>query len=163
TGYTATTNFPTAQATDTTYNGGSFDAFAAKLGTAGGTLDFSSYLGGSGDDRGYGIAVNEATGRVYVAGQTGSSGFPTTAGVIDLNRIYTTGRPTCSDPCYSNPPNGGAIHPEYTDPNSFVGPDSDPTLDSNDEVALMASDAGGPRTTSTAPAGVDADTAVEVE
>ena len=80
TGYTATTNFPTAQATDTTYNGGSFDAFAAKLGTAGGTLDFSSYLGGSGDDRGYGIAVNEATGRVYVAGQTGSSGFPTTAG-----------------------------------------------------------------------------------
>ena len=28
--------------------------------------------------------------------------------VMDLNRPYTTSRPSCSDPCYSNPPNGGA-------------------------------------------------------
>jgi beta-propeller repeat-containing protein len=247
TGYTETTNFPTVQATDSTYNGGSFDVFATKLFSTGGSLDFSTYLGGSSDDRGYGIAVNGATGRIYVAGQTDSSGFPTTAGgfdtsynggfdafvtklppvgstltrseepvvvqqslpdqtgsatgsinvqlpngllgiapgdlvafrwdgaweqvpvqvderdVMDLNRPYTTSRPSCSDPCYSNPPNGGAIHPEFTDPNTFVGPDSDPTLDANDEVALMASDAGGPRTTSYSPAGVDAASAAEVE
>jgi hypothetical protein len=83
--------------------------------------------------------------------------------VMDLNRIYTTSRPTCSDPCYSNPPDGGAIHPEFTDPNTFVGPDSDPTLDPNDEVALMASDAGGQVTTPYAPAGVDPASAVEVK
>ena len=82
---------------------------------------------------------------------------------MDLNRPYTTTRPTCSDPCYSNPPNGGAIHPEFTDPDTFVGADSDATLDANDEVALMAFDAGGPRTTSVAPAGVDPASAVEVE
>ena len=83
--------------------------------------------------------------------------------VMDLNRPYTNTRPSCSDPCYSNPPNGGAIHPEFTDPDTFVGADSDPTLDANDEVALMAFDAGGPRTTSYAPAGVDPASAVEVE
>jgi len=83
--------------------------------------------------------------------------------VMDLNRIYTTSRPTCSDPCYSNPPDGGAIHPEFTDPNTFVGPDSDPTLDPNDEVALMASDAGGQVSTSYAPSGVDPASAVEVK
>ena len=73
------------QATDATYNGGSFDAFVTKLATSGGSLDFSTYLGGSSDDRGYGIAVNGATGRVYVAGQTDSSGFPTTAGGFDTS------------------------------------------------------------------------------
>ena len=81
---------------------------------------------------------------------------------MDLNRIYTTSRPTCSDPCYSNPPNGGAVHPEYTDPSTFVGADSDPTLDANDEVAFMAADAGGPRTASFAPPGVDPASSVEV-
>jgi hypothetical protein len=83
--------------------------------------------------------------------------------VMDLNRPYTNSRPSCSDPCYNNPPNGGAIHPEFTDPNTFVGPDSDPTLDSNDEVALMASDGGGQAATPYAPTGVDPASAVEVE
>ncbi len=82
--------------------------------------------------------------------------------VMDLNRMYTNGRPSCSDPCYNNPPNGGAIHPEFTDPDTFVGGDSDPTLDSNDEVALMAFDAGGQATTPNAPGGVDPTSAVEV-
>ena len=58
TGYTEATNFPTAQATDATYNGGTFDAFVTKLAPAGGSLDFSTYLGGSSDDRGFGIAAN---------------------------------------------------------------------------------------------------------
>jgi hypothetical protein len=83
--------------------------------------------------------------------------------VMDLNRPYTNTRPSCSDPCYNNPPNGGAIHPEFTDPDTFVGGDSDPTLDSNDEVALMAFDAGGQTTASAAPAGVDSASAVEVQ
>jgi hypothetical protein len=83
--------------------------------------------------------------------------------VMDLNRPYTTMRPSCSDPCYNNPPNGGAVHPEFTDPDTFVGGDSDPTLDSNDEVALMAFDAGGQTTASAAPAGVDPASAVEAK
>jgi hypothetical protein len=38
----------------------------------------------------------------------------------------------------------GATALQYTDPNTFVGPDPDPTIDPNDEVAFMASDAGAP-------------------
>jgi hypothetical protein len=40
---------------------------------------YSTYLGGSGDDQGIGIAVDTA-GNAYVAGNTTSTNFPTTAG-----------------------------------------------------------------------------------
>lgn len=83
--------------------------------------------------------------------------------VMDLNRIYGPGYPDCSDPCYSKPPNG-ARHINYTDPDTWVGPDTDPTLDANDEVALMAGDAGGrARSRFAPPAGVNAETATELE
>ena len=41
-------------------------------------LDYSTYLGGSGDDAGFGIAV-DALGDAFVAGLTFSNDFPTTA------------------------------------------------------------------------------------
>jgi hypothetical protein len=44
------------------------------------TLFFSTYLGGSGEDQGFGIAV-DASGNAYVTGQTASANFPTTGGV----------------------------------------------------------------------------------
>src|SRR5260370_30021289 len=42
-------------------------------------LVYSTYLGGSGDDFGLGIAVDGA-GSAYVTGQTFSTNFPTTSG-----------------------------------------------------------------------------------
>ncbi len=80
TGYTVSTSgFPTTGgAYDTTYNGGG-DVFVAKLNTAGSALAYSTFVGGSGKDHAYGIAVDTA-GAAYVAGYTESSDFPTPVG-----------------------------------------------------------------------------------
>ncbi len=56
------------------------DGFVAKLGPSG-TLVYSSYLGGTGIDQGYGIAV-DASGAAFVAGATSSPNFPVTPGVL---------------------------------------------------------------------------------
>ena len=80
TGDTFSTNFPTtAGAAQTTHAGGCLDAFVTKLDATGSGLVFSTYLGGSAGDVGYGIAVDGA-GSAYVTGQTSSTNFPTTAG-----------------------------------------------------------------------------------
>ncbi|MGB6943685.1 MAG: SBBP repeat-containing protein [Bryobacteraceae bacterium] len=76
-GYTDSVNFPLAGAIQSSL-GGTFDAFASVVDPAGATLVFSSYVGGSGDDRAY--AVMAAPGNIlYLAGTTASSNFPTAA------------------------------------------------------------------------------------
>jgi len=83
TGSTNSTNFPTTPgAFDTTANGNG-DAFVTKLNPTGSApLVYSTYLGGSGLDQGFGIAV-DAAGNAYVTGQTSSTNFPTTPGAFD--------------------------------------------------------------------------------
>lgn len=80
-GRTASTDFPTKAAYDPTANG-SEDLFLARLSGDGTTVDFSTYLGGSGLDWGYGLTV-DATGAVAMAGLTESPDFPVTAGALD--------------------------------------------------------------------------------
>jgi len=55
------------------------DAFLTKLNSAGSAVLYSTYLGGSGWDNPYGLAL-DSQGRVYLAGFTASSDFPTTSG-----------------------------------------------------------------------------------
>lgn len=74
TGYTSSTDFPTKNALQSTSSGG-YDAFITKLAADGTSLLYSTYLGGSGDDYGRGIAIDDA-GNAYVAGQTSSPNFP---------------------------------------------------------------------------------------
>jgi len=76
TGYTASTDFPTQNAFQETYQGGTFDAFVTKLTSTGNSLDYSTYLGGDGGEYGQGIAV-DATGAAYITGLTSSTDFPT--------------------------------------------------------------------------------------
>jgi hypothetical protein len=76
TGYTSSpTDFPTVNAFQST-NGGAFDAFITKINPSGSAKLYSTYLGGSANDVGNGIAVDSA-GNAYVAGYTFSSNFPT--------------------------------------------------------------------------------------
>jgi hypothetical protein len=81
TGRTDSATFPiTSGALDTTYDR-SGNAFVAKLNSAGSALLYATYLGGSADDAGFGIAV-DSLGNTYIAGRTRSLDFPTTPGAV---------------------------------------------------------------------------------
>jgi hypothetical protein len=87
TGSTSSNDFPTTTgAFDTTCHtctNAFGDAFVTKLNAAGDALVYSTYLGGSGNDFGVGIAVDSA-GSAYVTGGTSSSDFPTTTAAFDM-------------------------------------------------------------------------------
>jgi hypothetical protein len=55
-------------------NAGGYDAVVFRLDASGGLL-YSTYLGGSGTDVGFGIALDDF-GHAYVAGSTRSANFP---------------------------------------------------------------------------------------
>lgn len=74
TGTAFSANFPLYKAFQTTF-GGSGDTFVTKLNPHGDKLVYSTYLGGSGNEASYGIAV-DALGCTYIAGTTTSSDFP---------------------------------------------------------------------------------------
>ena len=75
-------DFPTTVgAFDTTHNGNQ-DAFVTKLNPTGSALVYSTFLGGSNDEFGHGIAV-DSSGSAYVTGITNSGNFPTTVGAFD--------------------------------------------------------------------------------
>jgi beta-propeller repeat-containing protein len=83
-GFTGSANFPTINPVQQENGGGSFDAFVAKLSSSGSTLEWSTYLGGSGIDAGFGIAV-DSSGVAYVMGQTASTDFPTASPLQPVN------------------------------------------------------------------------------
>jgi len=74
-GYTGSANFPTQNPIQSSL-GGVWDAFIAKINASGSALLYSTYLGGSGNEGGKGIAV-DSEGAAYVGGYTGSANFPT--------------------------------------------------------------------------------------
>jgi hypothetical protein len=73
---------------------GTTDAFVAKLDASGSALAYSTYLGGSGNERGFGIAVDGA-GQAYVTGWTNSTNFPVTSNAFQRTIGY-------ADPSVSN-------------------------------------------------------------
>lgn len=83
TGFTDSPSFPTtAGSYDRKHNGG-FDGFLTKLNASGSGLVYSTFLGGSGEDRGQGIAVAPG-GAAYVTGSTASANFPVKPGAYDV-------------------------------------------------------------------------------
>ena len=81
-GQTQSTNFPTTPgAFQTTCGGGcaKTKGFVTKLDPTGAALSYSTFLGGSGADTAFAIAI-DGSGSAYVTGETGSTNFPTTLG-----------------------------------------------------------------------------------
>ena len=81
TGFSKSIDFPTINAIQDRHRGG-FDIFMTKLNSSGDTLLFSTFLGGTEDDFGIGIAVDDIN-NVYVAGASESSDFPTVNAIQD--------------------------------------------------------------------------------
>lgn len=80
-GATGGLDFPSpVRSTEHGPRGGAEDAFVARLSSDGLILDFVVVIGGSGDDRVNSVAVDDA-GRVYLAGFTDSTDFPTSRAV----------------------------------------------------------------------------------
>lgn len=87
TGGTFSTDFPTEHPLQPNAGGPNdfpSDAFVAKLSADGANVLYSTYLGGSRQDTGNGIAV-DSLGGAYVTGTTLSADFPVTPGSFDPN------------------------------------------------------------------------------
>ena len=131
TGFTTSTEatFPVTVGPDLTWNGVS-DAFVVKVNPSGTALDYAGYIGGSGSDRGTGIAV-DSTGHAYVTGFTNSTeaSFPVTVGpdlthegVQDAFVAKIGDRPLGPPTLLANSVVNGASFRTATEPNSAIAP-----------------------------------------
>jgi len=94
TGYTCSSDFPLANAFQSSMNG-CWDGFISKVSADGSSLLYSTYLGGSSQTQPYAIALNSSN-EMYVAGYTYSTDFPL------MNAFQTTVAP-----------NGGGSYGQY--------------------------------------------------
>lgn len=83
--------FWTSGAYQTNYLGGKQlgDAFVARFDNTGSNLIYATYIGGTGDDAAYAIAV-DSSGNAFIAGATVSSNFPVINSIPGGNKISGT-------------------------------------------------------------------------
>ena len=137
TGITQSPDFPTTTgAFDRTgAASNSLEAFVTKLNPAGTALVYSTFLGGSNFEWGRALAIDSA-GNAYVAGQTKSSDFPTTANAFDRTFNVDT-CPRCGIDQYDafvtklNPTGSGLVY------STFLG-----GFDIDDALAIAIDGAG---------------------
>lgn len=103
TGETRSPNFPLKNQIASA--GADYEAFVAKLDPTLSTLIYSTYLGGAGADRAFGIAV-DPQGNAYITGYTTSPNFPVTNGAFDT---------TCGSDGACNPTTSGGRTYQYSD------------------------------------------------
>jgi hypothetical protein len=94
TGYTESTDYDVTPGAFQTTNGGGRDVFVTKLNATGTALVYSTYIGGSDDDRGNAIAV-DGSGNAYVTGWTTSTDYDVTPGAFQTtngggNDVFVT-------------------------------------------------------------------------
>ena len=89
-GETASADFPVVNAFQKTFGGGNGDIFVAKLNAAGQSLVYSTFLGGSGEDSAYGLALDTA-GDAYLTGASTSTDFPVSDSFQKTNQATLNG------------------------------------------------------------------------
>lgn len=125
-GTTTAEDFPTANPIQAVF-GGRADGFAMKLTPNGGSVVYSTYLGGSVLDRALGVVANGA-GNAFIVGTTNSSDFPT------ANAFQPTlGSPLTNDVFVANINPAGTAFVYST----FLGGDN---IDNGEAIALDAND-----------------------
>ncbi|HUD98112.1 MAG TPA: SBBP repeat-containing protein [Bryobacteraceae bacterium] len=80
TGFTNTGDFPVTSGAYQTINNGFYDAFVATLNPYGSSILNATFLGGTGTDSAYGIAL-DGSGNLFIAGSTNSIDFPEQAAI----------------------------------------------------------------------------------
>ncbi|MGA7541144.1 MAG: SBBP repeat-containing protein [Steroidobacteraceae bacterium] len=128
-GGTASKDFPVVNAYQSQFKGtgqSSGQGFVTKFSPDGSTLDYSTYLGGSGANNGVSALAIDSAGDAYVAGSTNSTDFPTTAQAIQgslrgLNNVVVT---------ELNPSGNGLVYSTYLGGSGY---------DSEDALAIDAS------------------------
>ena len=101
-----TVDFPTTTGAYDGDQNGNNDGFVAKITAAGDDLVYSTFLGGTSQDRGLGIAV-DGTGAAYFSGWTSSEDYPTSPGSFDtepngnIDAVVTKLNASGSDLVYS--------------------------------------------------------------
>jgi len=103
TGQTQSKDFPTVGGVAPNKNAGGFDAFVTKISADGSTLEYSTYIGGNGNDSGNAIAL-DASGDAFVTGGTLSTNFPTSPGAFQ-----TSLRGTLNAVVFELSSNGGSL------------------------------------------------------
>jgi len=118
TGWTGSNDFPVSWiAYDKTYNGLN-DAFVTKINSTGTSLLYSTYLGGSGDEFGFPIALDSGN-NAYVAGKTSSTNYPTSVTAFDhslggaVDAFITKLSPTGNSMVYSSYLGGNSSDAAY--------------------------------------------------
>lgn len=82
-GYSLSTDFPVTVGAYQISLHGNQDVFISKLNPTGTSLVYSTFLGGSGGDHSYSIAIDDDE-NVYVSGSTNSTDYPVTQGAFQV-------------------------------------------------------------------------------
>src|SRR5205085_11744084 len=88
-GYTSSLGFPMSNALQPAFNG-MYDAFITELNLTGNSAVFSTFYGGTASDAATAIAV-DASGNMFVGGQTSSTNLPVVGAIQSSNIGSSTG------------------------------------------------------------------------
>jgi hypothetical protein len=80
-GQTTSSNMPVTSGAYQSSLRGTYDAFCVKVNSSGSTLGYCTYVGGSSTEEPKGLGV-DSSGNAFVCGNTWSTDFPTTTGVV---------------------------------------------------------------------------------